>query len=1122
MDPTNLNTSPGGQESERDYVAEFISAYGSDKFPPGFNTLPPPEKQEWAKGEMERILTEQARVTEEPSKEEKKGNELVESALPALKRLELYRGDRSDVRDPSFSALLNGEKIPIYISSLAALNAIGLDEGLTSWLNGKLVTLVGVPGVSFGNNELKIGPGVTKEEILSFVQGEAAKAKEVIEQNPVIPAETPETPASPNNPPEQEEPKPITADDIVEPHPNTAEDLSGFINRKHIQSEVKDLGSSISALDKNGKIIHEGDMVEWEEGGITRRGKASKFSEMSKSVFVENENGATGILLKNVKLAEIPQLEQEQQTKPEQIPIVDQSTIPPEDLLAEFSKKQSKESEPAPAPAPEPEPEPEPEKEIEINLDKKLDSDLFDAREKYAKAQVEANKKENRANLEKQRELEEARAEYEEKRKILEKEIKEKTQEKATKEGIPQEEIDRDTNSFLFKKLVVEEHDAFIRELRYARKETWKDKAMEAAKNLLSTKTIEWYLGLSRKQRMALSFGIGGIAGLALVAGPGMVGAITYLGWRAARVGLSGTAGAVAGEWANKKWSAEELKAAEEKETEDLKNDTNLSLEEKSKGFADIQQRYKKERIKMAAKKIGTTIIAGAGTGLLTGLAEHAVMGVGGATRTALESKGKGPNVIEHNKVKMSERLQVPKPKVSEPVIPKPSPMETPRPEPGQFKVSIPESVKPIRPEINPEINPEQQFKVIVEKPDEVAGPKVAEAEVPDSTEKIFSDPSVLRHKAVAGNSTWKLLEKTLEHNDKFKAMNEAQKTFVVSTLANELMEDPSSYGLHENGDLLVGDKVDFTELFKDVKGTNAILDKAEHLSDGQVKSIMENNEKIADWVEKHPNELLTNEKVSEILATKSGVEISEPPVLPNIKPSEVVVPEAIGHIEPAPEFPTEIQTVPKPEGLQFDLPAGEAGNGEAIVAGGAGITGAAALSTLGGERKNQLYKEIEEARNRLSQLETSTGTSQTINNVMPINSRMERTYYSDTQEASIVEGAYRSEVNSIYDSRGLLKKTSGIDSSEWAFMNKLPAEEVLQYARKDSSQSKLSIDTNVLDKSGKHQKFISRMIELLEEAGDGFRPYKNEKVGDFFKRLGGFIMKKRTLSETSQLKKAA
>ena len=70
-------------------------------------------------------------------------------------------------------------------------------------------------------------------------------------------------------------------------------------------------------------------------------------------------------------------------------------------------------------------------------------------------------------------------------------------------------ELNKKINDVLFDELVKNENDAYLNTLRKARSKTFVGKVLEGAKSLLGTKAVNWYRGLSREQRMTLSFGVG-------------------------------------------------------------------------------------------------------------------------------------------------------------------------------------------------------------------------------------------------------------------------------------------------------------------------------------------------------------------------------------------------------------------------------------------------------------------------------------------------------------------------------------------------------------------------------------------------------------------------------------
>lgn len=314
--------------------------------------------------------------------------------------------------------------------------------------------------------------------------------------------------------------------------------------------------------------------------------------------------------------------------------------------------------------------------------------------------------------------------------------------------------------------------------------------------------------------------------------------------------------------------------------------------------------------------------------------------------------------------------------------------------------------------------------------------------------------------------------------NDQFEGMTSAQRAYILSMLVNKVLKNPVEYGLGGDGILRVGDELDFTKLFENIREIQSLFDKAKQtISPGspQEKSILANNEKIANWIKENPNAKLTNDKVPEILNNETKIKD-----IPETEPSVSTEKTGSGAETPSKET---VEVIRK-----------------------------------------QMQEEIKKAEERIAELEANKESGPTLikeekisEEVSPTslpNPHIERTLYSDKKTQAMgaaIEAAFNEEINNIYGVRKLWKRESGIDNPEWIFMSRLPAGEVLQYARKDSNQSKLSIDVSALNKSNKHQKFINTMLNLIEEAGSDFKPYEKERVDEFFKRLGGFVMEKHT-----------
>lgn len=319
--------------------------------------------------------------------------------------------------------------------------------------------------------------------------------------------------------------------------------------------------------------------------------------------------------------------------------------------------------------------------------------------------------------------------------------------------------------------------------------------------------------------------------------------------------------------------------------------------------------------------------------------------------------------------------------------------------------------------------------------------------------------------------------------NDQFKSMTPAQKTYVLSILINKIYKSPTDYGLSEDGVLRIGDKLNFSKLFENGEEVKSVFAKAkETIIEGssQEKNILENNEKIAAWVDKNPNTRLTNDKVAEILNTK--IEASPTLDVGQKIPEPEIVPET------SPKITESINTEPKLS--VADLPETKT----AI--------------------QNQLEKEIEDAKQRLATLTSSERkTEQSIDyeNIKRAEGGL-RSFGSDTEFLKALETNFRNEIDYIYGERGLfgLKKIEGVNTKEWGFIRGLDANKVLNYFR-DPENSDLSPKVLVeLGQSEKHRALMEHLDGLLNSAGGGVKPFENgETMEAFIKRLGSFLMRK-------------
>ncbi len=623
----------------------------------------------------------------------------------------------------------------------------------------------------------------------------------------------------------------------------------------------------------------------------------------------------------------------------------------------------------------------------------------------------------------------------------------------------------------LFHEFAEKSQSMYLKRLRELKSETLLGKVMnsgaEALRTIAKTKAFAWYTKQNKWVRLgvttALATGVGFALG-GLTAG----GAITYGGYRMARGAASfagSTIGTLAGENI-KSWSIEELEKKEAEELEALKN-ANLSLEDQSSKLREIRERYEKERRNARLKKAALTIGAGAGAGMLSGLAE---------------------NILNGN----TSALNINKPKVNDTVNPIPNPVQ------------------------------------------EIPTPNPVTQVAQETQSGFFANQEVLIHQVKSGDSLWKILNNTLENDSRFKGMSEARKTFVLSNLTNKVLENPEQYGVHDGGAIVIGEKTDFTSLFKDKDSVEDIFKKAESIGASQESVIIENNKKIEAWIKANPgkqvdvNEVLSSdvsntEKESEVLNLDNLNEmqktlaltfaegysdlIKELKSLPNknleinslinevessksnLKNVDWNSSEMLGEMQDRmKEIRDRVQKIRNDiENLKPDKPDDMALD---FGKGAAGISALGALSTT-----PSIYK------NTIGAVRSMRGDVET-----------ERRVPADVSDI-IIENSFKSGIDEIYGNKGIFNigNKSGIDSKEWKEISGLNAKQYLVYATKDASESGLSRDViSKLENSKKHTQFKDQLLGLLDQVKDvDFKPYDSETVAGLTKRVAGFVYKR-------------
>lgn len=722
---------------------------------------------------------------------------------------------------------------------------------------------------------------------------------------------------------------------------------------------------------------------------------------------------------------------------------------------------------------------------------------------------------------------------YEAQKKIIEQKIRENI--KKTFIGrfgsgplsVEQEEmLKRELNSTMFNELVENENSIYTEIIRENRAEKW-GKAGEAFRKLTSSRAVMLYRGLSKNKqtavRMITSIVIGGTVGLATGAAVS-AGVATYMGMRGARVVASGLMGLKAGEWAEKKWSIEEINKKEQDEIEALKF-SEKNIDEKNKEYEEIKKKYKKERVKAVAKKAGTIAIAGGATGALIGALEY-IPTMGGPSNVFETGKIRGATLqeqrISRGNFEPSSRPKAPVENTSaggKTSVPQDTKAQ--RVEVGEAKPKTASEVGGDKKELEQAVEQEKP-RARTEEVSEQEKPKVAAQEKPKTAtvppaEKFFSDPNIVKHEVKAGDSVWRLLNKTMENNREFKMMTEAQKTYVLSSMSNKVMASPTEFGIRGDG-LAEGDKVDLGKLFEDSREVKSVMEKAKQTiveGSAKEKAILMNNLKIKHWLKANPGRELTSENLEELLNAKPT------PDEINVSP----MPEKLVQ-GPLGTSTAEINTNAtqyNPKGLGVDnqsvqdivsndlkfvvgeeFPKEE--NAEVVRAEGTDFAKQSVAFVA--PAASALYSKVSVKPSEIPSFERRPQE-----NVMPINARPEKVFYSDSIFNQKVEEAFRADIDKIYGRSLLLGfgHIQGVNTEEWGEMARLPANMVIEYYMGDSQKSGLPQEMlSLLGGNKKHDAFLRHVAWLMEESKGAVKPYENnETMEQFVKRLGGYLMKK-------------
>jgi hypothetical protein len=667
-------------------------------------------------------------------------------------------------------------------------------------------------------------------------------------------------------------------------------------------------------------------------------------------------------------------------------------------------------------------------------------------------------------------------------------------------------------NDTIFEELVQKENEAYLAVLKENRSENWKDKGKEALRTVAGLKAVSWYLKQNKWTKAAINTGLFGVAvGVGTFVGGGA--ALTAMG----TVGLRGAraAGSILGSGAGLsldkgRKQIGEVDAEEKQAIELIKNDPNLSLEEKTKKYTEAKEKYDKERKWITKRKAMFMVGGGVVGGSVTGGLLNMYYGGTGGSASALENK-KGGGVEPHRMPRGTFRPGENATKTGETIdqtIKAPSNEEIAAAKTEIQKQVVEEASKPAE-----ATSPEIKTGVSEAKPEVSAVPEQPKVAEVTEVSKMSFKPEDLVHEVKAGDSTWNILKNTLNSQEQFAKLTEAQKTYVLSALTNKILENPADYQLGSGGSISVGDKTDFSKLFSDTKEIESIIGKAKKVIEegsDQEKSILANNEKITDWVKEHPRTALDQEKVAEILSDRPKVfempkrvlEDQELPIGPELVKPNVSGTEGLDTLKPiSPDLP--VEKPPAPEMIP------DSGRVKMRLAqndvSGSNVEAQATEEVVAAKRKLGI---LEDGRERLRTM--SSDTSAVAKN-------------AEINQA--VDLAFKNEINDIYGESSLLglKKVAGIDTKEWKTIAGLPARRVLEYFKSPETSDLPQTILAELQTSEKHRRLVEHIAELVEEAhkhsNADFKPYDNgENVSDYIKRIGGFLMREQSRPDIKQV----
>ena len=264
-----------------------------------------------------------------------------------------------------------------------------------------------------------------------------------------------------------------------------------------------------------------------------------------------------------------------------------------------------------------------------------------------------------------------------------------------------------------------------------------------------------------------------------------------------------------------------------------------------------------------------------------------------------------------------------------------------------------------------------------------------------------------------------------------------------MGVLANRAMTNPATYGLPRDGSLVVGDKVDINKLIGDRAELDKLIEKAMRLTEAQMLSISKNHQLIKEWLTAHPNETLDESKVGEILSAKK-----------------------------APKILKALES-PKP---------------------------------INNKSITELENQVVEARSQPANNHYNNETTETRSGTLPES----RSMMGDFLDHQKLEAAFKDDINSIYGKNKLfgLSKVAGVKSAEWNGIKSMPAKKFTEFFTHNSEEGDLpSKLREILASAPQHRNMALHLSELMKLSGGKVKPFENENLEAFIRRLGGYVM---------------